>query len=267
MTNLCRSLDLTKYESSAYVALLTKEEISPSELAKASGVPRSRAYDVLRTLVRKGLATERLQKPLRYAAVDPRIGLYSLSAQIEEDAKSNFAKKRAVVGVLTDELGTIYENFRYMTGSEQKVSVGTTSSWKQLESLKAQTQNEYVGVSLSATVPPYSIFAQEEKMLERGIKMKLIRPFPAEIRRRHIDWYLRLMRKGFEIRSSEDIEFSFDISDATSSIIWLNDRADHPPTEAVWFQHVPLARILRENFEMLWRSATPAQNILRKRIA
>jgi len=259
--DLRKALDLSEYESRAYFALMTEGEVSPSELAETSEVPRPRVYDVLKKLVRKGLATERLGRPLRYAALDPRSALPSLSAQLDQDAQLEAARRRDEISRLTFELGGIYEEYRYRTGSEQRVTVGSSSraSWKQLESLRQQTENEYVSVSCSPAVPPYEIFAQEERMLEAGTKMKLIRPFPGAARRRHMDWYHRLIRKGYEIKSSDAAEFSFDVSDSKRAVIWLNERADHPPTEAVWLQHAPLARTLRENFEKLWRRAKPVE--------
>jgi sugar-specific transcriptional regulator TrmB len=261
---LRRALNLSEYESRAYLALVTMGEVSPSELAQRSGVPRPRAYDVLRTLVRKGLATERLGRPLRYAGVDPRNGLSTLSELLESAAKKELVNRHAMVGNLTNELGKLYDDFRYLTGSDQKVTVGSSSraAWKQLELLKQQTKKEYVGISVSSIVPPYEMFALEEKMLRKGVKMKLIRPFFRSMQRRHVEWYLRLIKRGFEIRSLENVEFSFDVSDATSAVIWLNERPDHPPTEAVWLQHAPMARILTEHFEKLWVSATPVEDML-----
>lgn len=265
---LRRALSLSQYESRAYLALVTSGEVTPSELAQKSEVPRPRAYDVLRTLVRKGLATERLGRPLRYAAADPRNGLSALSGQLEDAAKKDLERRYVAVVRLTVELGKLYDDFRYLTGSDQKVTVGSSSRavWKQFELLKQQTKKEYVGATLSAIVPPFEIFVREEKMLQRGIRMKLIRPFPSNMRRIHVDWYLRLIKRGFDIRSSGDVEFSFDVSDATNAVVWLNERADHPPTEAVWLRHVPMSRLLREHFEKLWRSATPVENRLRKMV-
>jgi sugar-specific transcriptional regulator TrmB len=265
-TVLRHALNLSEYESRAYLALMTSGEVSPSELAQRSEIPRPRTYDVLRTLVRKGLATERLGRPLRYAGADPRNGLPTLSEQQENAAEKDLERRRAAVDRLIPELGKLYDDFRYLTGSDQKVTVGSSSRgvWKQLELLKQQTKEEYVGASLSAVVPPYEIFVREEKMLRLGIKMKLLRPFPGDMRRSQVGWYLRLIKRGFEIRSSKEVEFSFDVSDSTNAVVWLNERVDHPPTEAVWFRHAPLARMLREHFQKLWRSATPVEGRLRK---
>jgi HTH-type transcriptional regulator, sugar sensing transcriptional regulator len=52
-------LGLTQYEARTYVALVRRETSSPAEVARLAGVPRSRIYDVIDSLVAKGMATER----------------------------------------------------------------------------------------------------------------------------------------------------------------------------------------------------------------
>jgi sugar-specific transcriptional regulator TrmB len=49
--------------------LLSKGIASAGEIAEISGVPRSRAYDVLEGLEKRGFALERLGKPVKYIGV------------------------------------------------------------------------------------------------------------------------------------------------------------------------------------------------------
>lgn len=52
-------LGLTLYEARAYVALIRRDGSTPTEVARVAGVPRPRIYDVIDSLVAKGLAFER----------------------------------------------------------------------------------------------------------------------------------------------------------------------------------------------------------------
>lgn len=63
--------DLNIYETKVWLALLTKGIVSAGETAELSGVPRSRTYDVLESLEKKGFAVVKLGKPVRYIAVEP----------------------------------------------------------------------------------------------------------------------------------------------------------------------------------------------------
>jgi sugar-specific transcriptional regulator TrmB len=55
---LLRDFAFSKYESSCYLALLANHPANGSQLSKFSGIARSRIYDVLRALTRKGIVFE-----------------------------------------------------------------------------------------------------------------------------------------------------------------------------------------------------------------
>ena len=60
--------DLNSYEAKVWLALLGRGIASAGELAEITSVPRSRTYDILESLERKGLAMMRLGKPIKYIA-------------------------------------------------------------------------------------------------------------------------------------------------------------------------------------------------------
>jgi sugar-specific transcriptional regulator TrmB len=63
--------DLNIYETKVWLALLSKGIASAGEVATISGVPRSRTYDVLESLEKRGFAIEKLGKPVKYLGVKP----------------------------------------------------------------------------------------------------------------------------------------------------------------------------------------------------
>jgi HTH-type transcriptional regulator, sugar sensing transcriptional regulator len=56
--NKLRELGFSKYEISCYLSLLSSHPINGSQLSRLSGISRSRIYDVLRNMTKKGLALE-----------------------------------------------------------------------------------------------------------------------------------------------------------------------------------------------------------------
>ncbi|HEX8032289.1 MAG TPA: helix-turn-helix domain-containing protein [Ktedonobacterales bacterium] len=64
-------LGLTLYEARAYVALIRRDGSTPAEVAKVAGVPRPRIYDVIASLVAKGLVSERPGRTARFVAIPP----------------------------------------------------------------------------------------------------------------------------------------------------------------------------------------------------
>lgn len=68
-----RKLGLTQYESQAYVALLGNPRVTAYELAKRSGIPPSKVYEVLERLRAKQLAgAVETEGSARYVPLEPR---------------------------------------------------------------------------------------------------------------------------------------------------------------------------------------------------
>src|SRR5512136_2578770 len=59
-------LGLTEYEARAYVAIVSIHEGGISEISQQSGMPRSRVYDIMERLAKKGFVEVGGTKPLRY---------------------------------------------------------------------------------------------------------------------------------------------------------------------------------------------------------
>lgn len=77
---------LNIYETKVWLALLGKGLASAGEIAEVSGVPRSRTYDVLESLEKRGFAMMKLGKPVKYIAVKPNIIIEKLKSNTLKDA-------------------------------------------------------------------------------------------------------------------------------------------------------------------------------------
>jgi sugar-specific transcriptional regulator TrmB len=67
--------------------LLGKGVASAGEIAEISRVPRSRTYDVLETLEKKGFTIVKIGKPVKYIGVKPQIILERLKNDVKRDAQ------------------------------------------------------------------------------------------------------------------------------------------------------------------------------------
>jgi sugar-specific transcriptional regulator TrmB len=86
-------LGLTTYEARAYVALVRRDSFTAAQVARQAGLPRQRIYDVLGSLVEKGLASTRPGAVAKYAAIAPEPAIERLlalrrqsMAALEQDA-------------------------------------------------------------------------------------------------------------------------------------------------------------------------------------
>lgn len=79
--------DLNIYETKVWLALLSRGVVSAGETAELSGVPRSRTYDVLESLCKRGFAIIKIGKPVKYIAVEPKAILEKMKSNVLNDAQ------------------------------------------------------------------------------------------------------------------------------------------------------------------------------------
>ncbi|MFA4886852.1 MAG: helix-turn-helix domain-containing protein [Candidatus Nanoarchaeia archaeon] len=72
LKKLRSAFNLNIYEVKVWTALLSKGVATAGELSDMSNVPRSRSYDVLESLEKKGFIIMKLGRPIRYLAVEPQ---------------------------------------------------------------------------------------------------------------------------------------------------------------------------------------------------
>ena len=78
---------LNIYEIKIWTSLLSRGVAAASELAEISGVPRSRCYDVLESLEKKGFIIMKIGKPIKYIAIQPDAVVERVKKKIEEEAE------------------------------------------------------------------------------------------------------------------------------------------------------------------------------------
>ena len=84
---------LNVYETKVWLALISKGVASAGEIASLSQVPRSRAYDVLESLEKKGFAIVKIGKPVKYFGVKPKMILERLRSKIKKDAEEKIDRR------------------------------------------------------------------------------------------------------------------------------------------------------------------------------
>jgi sugar-specific transcriptional regulator TrmB len=78
--------NLNIYETKVWLALLGKGVASAGEIAEISRVPRSRTYDVLESLEKRGFTLMKLGKPVKYIAVKPDLVIEKLKSNAQKNA-------------------------------------------------------------------------------------------------------------------------------------------------------------------------------------
>jgi sugar-specific transcriptional regulator TrmB len=143
-------LGLTSYEARAYETLVRRDSYSAAQVARQSGLPRQRIYDVLGSLVSKGLASARPGNQVKYAAVPPELAVERLLTlrrreltALEDDAASIVA-----------ELGPAFDAGREQTNPLEYIEVvrDRDAINQRFDELQRRVRHEI----LVFTRPPYA---------------------------------------------------------------------------------------------------------------
>ena len=110
-------LGFTQYESKIFCVLFEGHLLTASEIAKKADIPRSSAYDVLKTFVKKGICNEiETSSVAKYEIIDPAI----VQDKIEKDINDSFKSKMTNLKESFDKLQPL---FRARELEGQKVDV------------------------------------------------------------------------------------------------------------------------------------------------
>src|SRR4030067_2963458 len=87
LSRLRKIFDLNLYEVKVWAALLSRGTSTAGELSSISDVPRSRTYDILESLEKKGFIVMKLGKPIKFVALKPEEVIERVKRNLMFDAK------------------------------------------------------------------------------------------------------------------------------------------------------------------------------------
>ncbi len=82
-----KDFGLNSYESKIWTALLSLGMSTAGELSDIANVPRSRSYDVLESLVKKGFIILKPGKPITYIAIPPEEAVERMKNRVKKEAE------------------------------------------------------------------------------------------------------------------------------------------------------------------------------------
>lgn len=87
LDQLRRHFSLNLYEVKIWTALLSRGVSTAGELSDIADVPRSRSYDVLESLEKKGFIVMKVGKPIKYIAVPPEEVVERVKKNVQSEAE------------------------------------------------------------------------------------------------------------------------------------------------------------------------------------
>lgn len=223
--------DLNVYETKVWLALLSKGIASAGEIADLSGVPRSRTYDVLEGLEKRGFALEKLGKPVKYIGVKPNVILEKLKNNVRSDAEERvvtLAKIRETAEF--EELESLYrEGINPIKREEITAAIkGKSNISNYLREVLENAKEEVIICSnVNEIYSKIKLFEQTVELLKKGnIKIKFALSGDKDL----IDRVSRQLK--VEI-SPIKIDSKFFIVDRTEILFYLSNTNTNQDT-AIW---------------------------------
>ncbi len=256
--NKLKALGLNSYEAKIWTALLSRGIASAGELSDISNVPRSRSYDVLENLEKKGFIIMKLGKPIKYIALPPEDVLERVKKRIREDAmKETEAIEKLKESEILEEL-----NLLHRQGVDVVDPTDLTGSLKsrghlysQLNAMfKSAEKTIYIMTTSKGLNRKVDYFRNAlEKAKERGVAIRITAPITKDSERA-----VAAFSKFAEVRNSENVRARFVVVDNKEVVFMLlDDMVDPTYDMGIWVNSQFFAKALQGMFETVWKSAKP----------
>ncbi|MAG02369.1 hypothetical protein CMI42_03455 [Candidatus Pacearchaeota archaeon] len=256
---LRKIFDLNLYEVKVWTALLSRGVSTAGELSNISDVPRSRTYDILETLEKKGFIVMKLGKPIKFVALKPgevieRVKKNLVSYAQEKSKRLDQLKKEEIL----TELNVLFnQGIKFVEPADLSGSVkGRQNVYNHLDMMIRDAEQT---ITIVTTAPGINrkleaLMPILEKAKKRGVKVRIAAP---------IDDTNRAEAKKFskvaEVKNCPKMRARFAIVDSQQLLFMvLDDEKVHPNYDvAIWLSTDFFAASMEQLFEAAWKGFKP----------
>jgi sugar-specific transcriptional regulator TrmB len=258
LAKLRRYFNLNLYEVKIWTALLSRGVSTAGELSDIANVPRSRSYDVLESLEKKGFAITKLGKPIKYVAVPPEEVVERVKKNVSEEAKNMSKRLDELKGSdVINELTALHTQ-----GVELIEPTDLTGSLKGRHNLYNHLELVIKGAEKSVTIMTTAQGLMRkveglkpvlEKLKKRGVKIRIAAPITKENASAAKD-----ISSVAEVRNSTS-KARFTVVDGKEMVFMLlNDEEVHPTYDVgIWINTPFFSSAVEELFELAWKNMKP----------
>jgi HTH-type transcriptional regulator, sugar sensing transcriptional regulator len=252
--NKLKDFGINSYEAKIWTALLSRGVSTAGELSDIANVPRSRSYDVLESLEKKGFVIMKLGKPIKYIAVPPKEVIERVKKNIKTEAETNIKMIDEIkkTDILNDLTALHTQGVDLLDPSELSGSVkGRGNLYDHLNMMIKEAEESIVIVTTEEGLKRKAEFfiRNLRKARERGVKIRIAAPITKETDA------IQELRKIAEIRNM-DMNARFCISDNSSILFMMAHDADiHEGYDVgIWVSTSFFANALTQLFDLAWKA-------------
>ncbi|MBU1030498.1 MAG: helix-turn-helix domain-containing protein [Nanoarchaeota archaeon] len=258
-----KEFGLNTYEAKIWTALLSRGVSTAGELSDIANVPRSRSYDVLESLEKKGFIIMKIGKPIKYIAVPPSEVMDRVKKRIKEDSEEQITNLEKIKdSEVLKEL-----NLLHTQGVEMIDPTDITASIKGRDNLYShldlmiKTAEETITIvtTENGLIRKADVFKRSfKKAKERGVTIRIAAPITQNTKE-----IMKELSEFAEIRNTK-MKARFVVVDGKEiTFMLLNDDAVHPSYDiGVWINTPFFASTVEELFELAWNVMKKAEQLI-----
>ncbi len=251
-----KDLGLNSYEARLWVALLSRGVSTAGELSDIANVPRSRSYDVLESLEKKGFIIMKVGKPIKYIAVQPSEVIERVKKRVEKDTKEQVASLEKIKSSKTiEELKNLHSQGMDLIDPVDISGAikGRHNLYNHLDSAIKDSEKSVLMVTSNEGIKRKSESLKKSllKAKNKGVKIKII--IPEDSKYQGIEKELKGVA---EIRTSDEIKGRFVVIDGKHTTFMISDDSQVHPTydSGVWINSPFLSSSINALFEKAWKT-------------
>ena len=253
LQKLRQAFNLNIYEVKIWTALLSRGISTAGELSDISEVPRSRSYDVLETLEKKGFVMAKLGKPIKYIAIKPEEVIRRVKKGVKEhtDSKLEQLEKVKKTGLFTDLKLLHTQGIKFIEPSDLSGAVkGRDNVYNQFNTILTDAKKKVVIVTSSdGLVRKYNSLKRVLKKLnDKGVEINIVAPITSENKT-----VVENLMEFANVRNTRKIDARFVIVDGKEVMFMvLSDKDVHPSYDVgVWVKTPFFASALDDLFNVV----------------
>jgi len=255
LSRLRKIFDLNLYEVKVWTALLSRGTSTAGELSSISDVPRSRTYDILESLEKKGFIVMKIGKPIKFVALKPEEVVERVKKNLVVDAREKSKRLEQLKGdeVLGELSGLFKEGVKFVEPTDLSGALkGRQNIYNHLDMLAREAEET---ITLVTTADGLNrklevLLPSLEKAKKRGVKIRIAAP----INESNIK-IAKEFAKVAEVRDVEKLKARFCIIDSEQIMFMLlSDDTVHPNYDVgVWINTEFFAQALEQLFDIAWK--------------
>lgn len=255
LSRLRKIFDLNLYEVKVWTALLSRGVSTAGELSNISDVPRSRTYDILESLEKKGFVIMKLGKPIKFIALKPEevVERVKKNLVVETHEKSKRLEQLKGDDVLKELTLLFTQGVKYIEPSDLSGSLkGRQNMYNHLDMMIREAEKSVTIMTTAEGINRKfeSLTSALEKAKKRGVKIRIAAPLNANNAK-----IAQTLAKFAEVRNAQDTKARFAIIDGKQLMFMLlDDEKVHPNYDlGVWINTEFLANSMEQIFEHSWK--------------